>query len=116
MRYERDVRRLALVILVAACSGEQAGSSVDGADLYARFCATCHGPTGKPDPTMAARLAVRDLTAPEFRAKVTYALVETQVRQGSQNKLMPAFAGAFTDEQIAALAKYVSDPSFVKKP
>ena len=103
-----------LLILVACSAKEQAGSSVDGADLFARFCATCHGPNGKPDATMAARLNVRDLTAPEFRAKITYALVETQVRNGSQNKLMPSFVGAFTDEQIAAISKYVSDPSFVK--
>jgi mono/diheme cytochrome c family protein len=109
------VRFVWLLILVACSAKEQAGSSVDGADLFARFCATCHGPNGKPDATMAARLNVRDLTAPEFRAKITYALVETQVRNGSQNKLMPSFAGAFTDEQIAAIAKYVSDPSFVQR-
>jgi mono/diheme cytochrome c family protein len=108
--------RFGWLVILAACSAkEQAGSSVDGSDLFARFCATCHGPDGKPDATMVARLNVRDLTAPAFRTKVTYALVETQVRQGSQNKLMPAFAGLFTDEQIAALAKYVSDPSFVKQ-
>lgn len=115
MGYERRVRSVALVILVAACSaGEQAGSSTNGAELFGRLCSTCHGPNGKPDATMAARLNVRDLTAPEFRARVSYALVETQIRQGSQNKLMPSFQGALTDEQIQALAKYVSDPSFVK--
>lgn len=108
--------RFGWLVILAACGTEKAGSSVDGADLFARFCATCHGPDGKPDATMVARLNVRDLTAPAFRAKVTYALVETQVRQGSQNKLMPSFQGAFTDEQIQAIAKYVSDPSFVKQP
>jgi mono/diheme cytochrome c family protein len=115
MRYERRVRPVLLAFLVAGCSAkEQAGSSVNGADLYARFCATCHGANGKPDATMTARLGVRDLTSPELRARVTPALVDFQIRTGSQNKLMPAFAGAFTDEQIAAIAAYVADPSFVK--
>ena len=104
------------LIFVAACSAqEQAGSTVDGKELYGKFCATCHGATGKPDATMAAKLGVRDLTSPELRARVTPALVEQQVRNGSQNKLMPAFAGAFTDEQIRAIAAYVASPEFLQQ-
>jgi mono/diheme cytochrome c family protein len=88
---------------------------VDGADLYGKFCATCHGVTGKPDATMVAKLGVRDLTSPELRARVTPALVDYQIRAGSQNKLMPSFAGAFTDEQIKAIAEYVASPNFVTR-
>jgi mono/diheme cytochrome c family protein len=115
--YETRVRFVSCLVacsfLVAACSrGESAGTSVDGADLYAKFCATCHGVAGKPDPTMIARLGVRDLTSPELRARVTPALVDYQIRTGSQNKLMPSFAGAFSEEQIAAIAKYVASPTF----
>lgn len=109
------MRRVIPLILVAACSAQdQAGSSVDGADLYGKFCATCHGATGKPDPTMAARLGVRDLTSPELRARVTPTLVADQIRTGSQNKLMPSFAGAFTEAQIKAIADYVASPTFLK--
>jgi mono/diheme cytochrome c family protein len=110
------VHRLFPLVLVAACSAQdQAGSSVDGADLYAKFCATCHGVTGKPDPTMAARLGVRDLTSPELRARVTPALVDYQIRTGSSNKLMPSFAGAFSEAQIKAIADYVASPTFLKR-
>lgn len=108
---------IALALVAGACRTQQevAGSTVDGAELYAKFCATCHGVSGKPDPTMIARLGVRDLTSPELRARVTPALVETQVRQGSQNKLMPSFEGAFTDAQIKAIAAYVASPEFMKR-
>ncbi len=110
------MRRLLPLVVVAACSAQdQAGSSVDGADLYAKFCATCHGPTGKPDATMAARLGVRDLTSPALRARVTPALVDYQIRSGSQNKLMPSFAGAFSEEQIKAIADYVASPKFLSR-
>jgi mono/diheme cytochrome c family protein len=110
------VPRVLPLVLVAACSASpEAGSSVDGADLYAKFCATCHGATGKPDATMIARLGVRDLTSPELRARVTPALVDFQIRAGSQNKLMPSFAGAFTDEQIKAIAEYVASPKFLAR-
>ena len=56
---------------------------------------------------MVAQLGVRDLRAAEFRRRATVATVENQIRRGSANKLMPAFAGALAEEQITALARYV---------
>lgn len=64
---------------------------------------------------MVARLAVRDLTSAELRARITPALVEAQIRKGSQNKLMPAFEGVLDDAQIKALAAYVSAPDSFKR-
>jgi mono/diheme cytochrome c family protein len=64
---------------------------------------------------MVASLNVRDLTAPEMRAKITPELVETQMRNGSQNKLMPSFQGLMTNQQIRALAEYVASPEFMKR-
>ena len=91
----------------AACGGSVAGGSTDGAAVFAQACATCHGPRGLPPEAMTAKLGVRDLTAPEFHARVTRELVEKQVRSGSANHIMPSFDGALTDAQIAAVAKYV---------
>ena len=61
---------------------------------------------------MAARLNVRDLTSRELRARITPALVEAQVRKGSQNKLMPSFEGVFTEAQIKAVSAYVASDAF----
>jgi mono/diheme cytochrome c family protein len=108
--------KLALVVLVAAAAACSQGvaASADGAEVYASACAVCHGKTGKPDEGMVARIGVRDLTSRELRARVTPALVEAQVRNGSKNKLMPSFVGALTDPQIAAVSAYVAAPAFVK--
>lgn len=98
-----------------ACTQRAAQSGdTDGANLYRSVCATCHGESGKPTASMTARLGVRDLSAPEFRAKITPALVEAQVRKGSANKLMPSFEGALGDEQIKAVSAYVASPAFAK--
>ncbi len=94
-------------LALQGCNRPAAGGSQDGATVYAAVCATCHGDQGKPSASMAAQLAVRDLTEPAFRARVTVALVEAQVRQGSANKLMPGFAGSLTDAQITAVAAWV---------
>jgi len=107
------VKAVLLVAALAACNNNVAGGATDGPKVFASVCATCHGPTGKPTQAMVARLNVRDLTAPEFRARVTPALVENQVRTGSKNKLMPAFAGALDDAQIKAVAAYVASPAFI---
>ncbi len=105
---------LLLVLLAAGCKSDASGGSVDGAKIFETMCSSCHGPTGKPTEAMVARLNVRDLTAPEFRAKVTVELVENQVRHGSANKLMPPLEGALTPEQIKAVAAFVAGPAFVK--
>ena len=110
---------LAVVVVAvaggSACHRDPAGGSADGATVYAMLCATCHGPDGRPPAAMVARLGVRDLTAPELRARIAASgpgLVEQQVRHGSQNKLMPAFEGAISDAQIRAVAAYVASPAF----
>ena len=100
----------------AACSGDATGGSVEGPELYAKLCSACHGPDGKPPAAMALRLGVRDLTAPELRARITPALVEQQLRRGSDNKLMPSFVGLASDAQIKALAAYVASPAFLGRP
>lgn len=95
--------RLLVIALLAACSGEVAGGRADGPAVYQEACARCHGETGRPPSSMAAQLGVKDLT----EATLTLDKVEHQIRHGSDNKVMPAFAGTLKDEQIAAVAAYV---------
>jgi mono/diheme cytochrome c family protein len=98
--------------LGAGCGSAPAGDPVDGATVFAQMCATCHGPDGRPPASMIARIGVRDLTEAEFRARVTPALVDHQVRTGSRSKLMPAFQGLLSDAQIEAVAAFVASPRF----
>ena len=93
--------------------GKVAGGRADGAQIYQSICAACHGAKGKPDASNVARLGVKDLTSNELRGRITPALVEQQVRRGSQNKLMPSFEGAITDEQIRAVAVFVASSEFL---
>ena len=106
---------IVLALGLASCEkGRVAGGSADGAQLFHSICASCHGPTGKPTEANIARLGVKDLTAPELRARISPELVEKQVREGSKNKLMPAFEGALSDAQIKAVAAFVASKSFLE--
>jgi cytochrome c oxidase cbb3-type subunit III len=104
------LRKLSVLVLLLAtgCERKVAGGSVDGAAVFAAACSTCHGAEGTPPPGMVAQLGVRNLRSPEFRARATPELVANQVRNGSKNKLMPAFTGALSEEQILAVARYVA--------
>jgi mono/diheme cytochrome c family protein len=104
---------LLLLLALSACKADASGGSTEGPKIFATMCATCHGPGGKPDAAMIARLNVRDLTAPEFRARMSVELVENQVRKGSANKLMPALETSLTAEQIRAVAGWVTSDDFV---
>ena len=112
----RAVLGLAAIAAVGAMSGceqQVAGGSTNGSKVFQSICAACHGVAGKPSEANIARLGVKDLTAPELRERITPQLVEDQVRHGSKNKLMPAFEGALTEEQIKSVAAYVSSPQFL---
>src|SRR5262245_15100688 len=74
-------------LAIASCDRQTAAAVATGAGVFERHCSICHGPAGKPPASMVARFGVRDLTASEFRSRVTPGLVEQQVRAGSANKL-----------------------------
>ena len=109
MWYRTGVRRAVVVFLVvlAACDRRVAGGSTDGAKVFGEACARCHGDGGKPPVPMVDQLGVRDLTAPEFRARRNRALIDQQVRRGSANGRMPAFTGALSDAQVESVTAYV---------
>lgn len=106
---------LLLVLALSACKADASDGSVEGPKIFATMCASCHGPKGQPSEAMVARMNVRDLTSAELRGRVTPELVESQVRKGSANKLMPALEGALTDQQIKAVSAWVASPEFLKQ-
>jgi|ERR1043165_3032556 mono/diheme cytochrome c family protein len=109
-------RAMILTCMLAACGKAVPADSKDAQAIFAAYCATCHGPDGRPPAAMVARLNVRDLTSQELRARISPELVEKQIRRGSENKLMPSFDGVLHDVQITAVAQWVASPSFVTPP
>ncbi|MFN3642106.1 MAG: c-type cytochrome [Gemmobacter sp.] len=107
-------------------------AAVSGKDLYATYCAGCHGDSGRGDGPAAAGLAARpaDLTRLATAAGGTYPLVRVMAKvygysagQGGGGGVMPEFGPLLegdtvlvetgpgvmtpTPERLVALAEYV---------
>ena len=79
-----------------------------GATIFAGACAFCHGPGQAIGPphgiSLALSTAVNDA---EPRDAILILLDGIRPADGATGPTMPGFAGAFTDDQLAALLRYV---------
>ena len=80
-----------------------AATSVDGAAIYKSACAGCHERAFRGIP-LARSTALTDTTSANL-VRITFDGVAP--REGSPGGIMPGFAGALTDRQMAALAGYL---------
>jgi mono/diheme cytochrome c family protein len=93
--------------VLVGCNSSVADGEANGAKVFAGACARCHGPNGRPDPGMVAKLGVKDLTSAKLQARLTDGEIRQQILKGSKNKQMPSFDGALTDAQVDAVIAHV---------
>lgn len=84
----------------------------DGAALWDKNCASCHGKDGKGDTKAGKLTKVRDLTAPDLRAMLTADHVRETIAQGIVDKTtgknrMKGYKDKFSPVEIDALTTYV---------
>lgn len=80
-------------------------SAPDGQALYKQDCATCHGAAGVPAPAMAKAMGIPTFDAALF-ARVSADSMIAVLKHG-QGKAMKSFKDKLTDEQMAAVIKYL---------
>jgi mono/diheme cytochrome c family protein len=84
-----------------------------GRDVFAHYCATCHGEAGAGDGFNAYNLDPhpRDLSDPAFQKTKTDAQLADTVRRGGAgvglSSLMPPWGRTLTDRQVAEVVHYV---------
>ena len=92
----------------AAAPGGDATTQSEGSTLFEGACASCHQWNGTGQETPYASLlgtrGVNDVSG----ANVTQAILQgVKMRIGETDVYMPAFAGAYSNTEVAALANYV---------
>jgi mono/diheme cytochrome c family protein len=105
----------ASALLLACAEAEAAPDLALGQRLFAQACASCHGASGRSDPTSpvvdALGVEPADLSDPLFNSREPALDWELVVRHGGRalglSAKMPAWGTSFTDAEIAALVGYI---------
>jgi mono/diheme cytochrome c family protein len=71
--------------------------------LFAKNCATCHGPQGRGIPSAGTP----DFKNPAVQRSLTDQGIRDTIHNGKAGGRMPAWSGKLTDPQIAGLASYI---------
>jgi cytochrome c6 len=83
-----------------------ADATPDGAVIYKKSCAMCHGPDGKGRTAVGKSMKVRDLTSPEVQ-KLSDDALYTVIADGKGK--MPGYKSSLSDAQIKALVVTLRD-------
>jgi mono/diheme cytochrome c family protein len=114
---DADVRAMATYVAstIAAAPGAAAKQSPvglldatpgkDAADVFAGACASCH--SGAPGAVAIDLAHSTAVNAPDPRNAIRVVLAGITPSPGEPGPMMPAFAGALTDQQIADLMNYI---------
>lgn len=97
---------LAGVFAFAAAGALRAQQPVDGASLFAKTCASCHGAKGTPVAAMAHAMP----GLPDFAAASTASVpdsVLTDAIANGKGRIMQAYKSRLSSAQIAALVQYI---------
>lgn len=86
-------------VAVLAWSLQGVAALPDGARLYSRHCAVCHGSEGQGGVGVP-------LALPDFQSAVSNRYLATTIREGRPGRVMPAFT-SFSDEQIDVIVAHI---------
>jgi mono/diheme cytochrome c family protein len=115
-RYQPDLPSVAME-LSAMASGEV---ERPGAGLYQSFCIKCHKQTGVGEPGKFPELAGNSSVLSENVTSLIHLLLEgsttAQTKAGPWPQDMPAFAGKFSDRQIAEVLSFIRNSWGNKAP
>jgi len=99
------------VALVAFLLNLTGTAIADGAEIWAKKCALCHGKDGKGTTPMCEKYKCRDLTKPEVQAAFTDDQAAKSIMEGiknsSGNTVMPPYKEKLTTEEVKEVVKFL---------
>ena len=82
---------------------ERAATPSDGAAIFQKNCASCHGQDGKGVPG----LKTPDFTSAAVQSSLTDPQIDDTIRHGKKDTLMPAWQGKLSDRDIQEVRSFL---------
>lgn len=98
------MRRFAMALLLVAPLAARAQPS-NGAEIWRRRCAMCHGEDGRGQTQQGQRSSIPDLTNPAWQALRTDERIRAAILLGG--KQMPGFKDRLAKEDLDALVGFI---------
>ena len=97
-----------LVVGVSAAANQGNGKTRSAPQLYARYCASCHGADGRAKTSKGKFSHARDLTEAQWHADVTDERIFNSIMNGrSVRGNMPAFSDKLNEKEADELVRLV---------
>jgi len=102
---------MAGLVFAAPASAAEAVGAPDAAKLWTKNCQSCHGPDGKGKTKAGEKAKVKDLTAPDVKAKLERSKVIAAIKdgvkeEGSDKMAMKPYAEKLSAAEIETLADH----------
>ncbi|HEY6105380.1 MAG TPA: cytochrome c [Anaeromyxobacteraceae bacterium] len=111
---ERDVPAAYRSVVVPAARLGDPASRERGRELFARYCALCHGERGDGRGQRRAGLSMppRDFTDPDWQARTSSLRIFVAVREGVPGTSMPSWAALSTEDtwDLVAYVRWLAVP------
>ena len=100
---------LTLVFLSSLASAEPATSNArTAAQLYRRYCVSCHGNDGKAKTSKGRFSHARDLTDPQWHTDVSDERIFNSIMNGRDvSGNMPSFSKKMNEKEVESLVTFV---------
>ncbi len=94
---------IAAGLLVSSLAFQGAPPEANGAEIFRKNCAMCHGTDGKGFPA----LKTPNFTDPKWQSSTKDKEMREVIKNGKKETLMPAFGDQLKDEEISAVVAYI---------
>jgi cytochrome c oxidase cbb3-type subunit 3 len=102
---------VAASLLVSSLAFHAAVAAADGAAIFTKNCAACHGTDGKG----SSALGTPNFTDPKWQSSIKDTEIRETIKNGKKGTAMVGFADRFKDEEISALMAYIRSLDSSKK-
>jgi mono/diheme cytochrome c family protein len=101
------MKKIIVLLTVCAFAVGSTALAADGADVYAKNCAKCHGDDGKGKTKMGEKLGCKDYSAEAVKAEEGFKAVKEGMKDKEGKTLMKAYGESLSDDEIKAAVEHM---------